>query len=110
MNSDQPKYAAIGLSFSFDIFERLSGVLADKKFGVAGEGSGATGFEIYVIRDHAEEAVELIQSSPELKDVKIELYKRIRDFDDGTRYDRLADHLDGEDPDRPAITGVRIEL
>ena len=103
-------FAAIGLTFSNDTFHVLMEVLSDPKFRFAGEGTMSSGYEIWVAPDAAREAIREIRTNPKLEGHKIEIYDRIRDFNDGTKYDRLIDHLEGEDPDRPSVNGITFDL
>jgi len=108
MSADKPIIAAIGLTFSNDTFKVLMEVLRDPRFHFTGEGTMATGYEFYVAPEAAEEAIIKIRNSPMLEGHKVEFYERVRNSDDGTRYDRLIDHLKGEDPDRPSVGGIEV--
>ena len=93
MNANQPKFAAIGLTFSNETFKVLMKILSDPKFNFTGEGSMASGYELYLAPDKAQEAIREIKTNRLLEGHKIEIYELVRDFTDGTRYDRLIDHL-----------------
>ena len=110
MSTDQQEFRAIGLTFSNETLHLLEDILSDNKFNFGGEGSMASGYEIYVSPSAVEEAIREITTNPKLDGHKVELYERVRDSKDGTRYDRLIDHLEGEDPDRPSVDGISIEL
>jgi len=110
MNANQPDFAAIGLTFSNETFHVLMKVLSEPKFNFAGEGSMASGYELYVAPDAAQEAIREITTSRLLEGHKVEIYKRVRRFSDGTKYDRLIDHFEGDDPDRPSVNGITFEL
>lgn len=104
------KIAAIGLTFSFDATREIAAILDDERFGFGAEGTGASGYELYTAKEAASEAIEVLRNSGVIENHKIELYSRIRAADDGTRYDRLLDHTEGEDPDRPSYSGIQINL
>ena len=70
----------------------------------------ASGYEFYVAPEAAKDAIREIRTNQNLEGHKVEIYELIRDFDDGSRYDRLIDHVEGEDPDRPSANGIKFEL
>jgi hypothetical protein len=103
-------FVAIGLTFSFKAVRGLDGLLKGEKYNFWAEGTGGSGYELYISRPHASEAIKVIEASELFGRFKIEFYKRLRDLDAGTRYDRLIDHLEGEDPDRPSYSGIQFKL
>jgi hypothetical protein len=109
MSANQPNFAAIGLTFSNETFAVLMEVLRDPKFNFAGEGTMASGYELYVAPDAAQDAIREITTNRLLEGHNVQIYKRVRDYNDGTRYDRLIDHLEGEDPDRPSVNGITFK-
>jgi hypothetical protein len=104
------KIAAIGLTFSSDAIHAIAEVLRDERFEFGAEGTGASGYELCTAKGTATEAIEFLKTSGAMDNYMIELYSRIRGADEGTRYDRLLDHLEGEDPDRPSFSGIQINL
>ena len=85
-------------------------IFKDPRFNFGAEGSMASGYELYTSNDTAEEIIQEIKANVKLNGHKIELYSRTREIEDGTRYDRLIDHFDGEDPERPSVNGIRFDL
>ena len=91
-------YVAVGLTFSIDAVRGLYELLKDEKYNFGAEGTGASGYELYLNRPHASEAIKVIEASELVGRFKIEFYRRLRDIDSGTRYDRLIDHYEGGRP------------
>lgn len=104
------KIAAIGLTFSSDAIRAIAEVLRDERFGFGAEGTGASGYELYTSKEAATEAIEALRRSGVMDNYKVELYSRLRGAAEGTRYDRLLDHIEGEDPDRPSYSGIQFDL
>ena len=104
------KIAAIGLTFSSDAIRAISEILRDERFGFGAEGTGASGYELYTSKEIATEAIGALRKSGVMDHYKIEFYSRIRGAREGTRYDRLLDHIEGEDSDRPSYSGIQINL
>jgi hypothetical protein len=102
-------YVAIGVTFSSAAVRELSELLYETH-RFSAEGTGASGYELYAMRSNASEVIQIIQSSEVMTRFKIEIYERIRERDGRTRYDRLLDHLEGEDPNRPSHSGIKFNL
>ncbi len=103
-------YVAVGITFSHDALRELDELLKDERYNFGAEGTGTSGYELYINRSHASEAIKVIESSDLIGRFEIEFYKRLRDVATGTRYDRLIDHFEGEDPDRPSYSGIHFNL
>ena len=104
------KIVAIGITFSIDGMREVGVILEEDRFEFGAEGSGVSGYELYTAVELADEAVDLLLSSEVMKKYKIEIYSRIRTANDGSRYDRLLDHVEGEDPNRPSYSGIHLKL
>ncbi|MEK7953527.1 hypothetical protein [Luteolibacter soli] len=104
------KIAAIGVTFSSNTVRKIGEVLVDPRFGFGAEGTRASGYELYTAKEAAREAIELLRNCGILDAHEIEIYNPTRGANDGTRYDRLLAHLEGEDSNRPSYSGVRFSL
>lgn len=111
MSKGAREYFAIGITHSIETIRLLEEQLDPKRFGFGAEGTGMSGYELYVFKDSADVAVQKIRAvlAVHLGQHEVSFYDRPRAIDDGTRYDRLLDHLEGPDPDRPSTDGIRFE-
>ena len=103
------KIAAIGVTFSADAIQGIAKILHEERFGFGAEGTVVSGYELYTAKDAASEAIELLKESGIMDSYRIRLYQGVRCATEGSRYDRLLDYLEGEDPTRPPYSGIHID-
>lgn len=109
MNAEEESpWMAFGLIFHLDNYRRLREILAEIEVGVIAEGTTTSGYELYIGQSDLA-SLELLKADPRLGDLKIQFYERPRNMSDGSRYDRLVDHLVGPDPSRPPLRGISFE-
>jgi hypothetical protein len=111
MADDKSKPVAIGLTHSMDTIRLLEEILHDPKFNFGAEGTMVGGYEFWVSLPFVGEAVAAIRMYPKIhiEGHQVDFYNPARALEDGTKYNRLLDHLLGEDPNRPPTNEIRFK-
>jgi len=106
--SENEPLIAIGLVFSIAGIRKMREYFDARGICIGGAGSGASGYELFPPESKLEEVLNALRQEPELSDIEVTYYDCPRNVMDGSKYDRLADHFAGPDPNRPPLDGISI--